>query len=87
MSADERIVQRSNQRKRKLRRRKIILRTVLTAVLLSAGVILALTVFFNINKITVSGDAVYSSEDIINASGISQGDNLIFLSKKRSARQ
>lgn len=83
MSADERIVHRSNQRKRKMRRRKIILRTVLTAVLLMAGIILALTVFFNINKITVSGDAVYSSEDIINASGISQGDNLIFLSKKK----
>lgn len=49
-------------------------------VLLLAGIIFALTMFFNIDEITVTGDTVYSAEDIKTASGVSTGDNLIFIS-------
>ncbi len=81
MSGDERIVNRTNQRRKKNKRKKLIIRSVICFLFLCIGVILVLTMFFNINEITVTGDAVYSSEDIINTSDVIVGDNLIFISK------
>jgi cell division protein FtsQ len=81
LSNNERIINRTNQRRQKIRRKKIIIRTLVGVVFLCVGVILALTLFFNINKIVVSGDKVYSDKEIIEASGMNVGDNLIFLSK------
>lgn len=81
MSGDERIVHRTNQRRKKNRRKKLIIRSAICFLFLIIGIILVLTMFFNINEITVSGDAVYSTESIIASSGASIGDNLIFISK------
>ncbi len=83
LSNNERIINRTNQRRRKNRRKRIIIRSVLGVAFLCIGVILALMLFFNINEITVTGDAVYSAEDVISASDVSVGDNLIFLSKSK----
>lgn len=83
MSNNERIVNRRIQRNKRNRRKKIIIRSVIGVVFLVVGVIVALSLFFNINKIAVSGDAVYSHETVIKASGVEVGDNLIFLSKSR----
>lgn len=83
LSNNERIINRTNQRRRKNRRKKIIVRFLLGFAFLCIGVILALTLFFNINTINVTGDTVYSYEDVIEASEISVGDNLIFLSKTK----
>ncbi len=83
LSGDERIVHRTNLRRKKNRRKKIIIRSAICVVFLVVGIVLALTIFFNINQINVSGDAVYSSEDIIEASNVVVGDNLIFLSKDK----
>ena len=81
LSGDERIVNRTNQRRKKNKRKKMITRIVLLVVFLCAGITLALTMFFNISEITVTGDTVYSSEEIIAQSDVSVGDNLIFISK------
>lgn len=81
MSGDERIVNRTNQRRKKNRRKKLIIRSAVCLLFLIIGIVLVLTMFFNINEITVSGDAVYSNESIIASSGASVGDNLIFISK------
>ncbi len=81
MSGDERIVNRTNQRRKKNRRKKLIIRSAVCLLFLIIGIILVLTMFFNISEITVSGDAVYSNESIIASSGASIGDNLIFISK------
>ena len=83
MSADERIVSRANARKRRNRRKKLIFRGVIGGFFLLAAVILVLIMFFNINSITVSGDDVYSNTDIIEASDVKTGDNLIFVSAKK----
>ena len=80
-SGNERIINRARQRKKKNRRKKIIIYSTLAAIFLTVGIIVALTMFFNISEITVTGDAVYSADAVINASGTSLGDNLIFLSK------
>lgn len=81
MSGDERIVNRTNQRRKKNKRKKLIIRSVICFLFLCIGVILVLTMFFNINEITVTGDAIYSADDIINTSDVIAGDNLIFISK------
>jgi cell division protein FtsQ len=81
LSNNERIINRTNQRRQKIRRKKIIIRSLIGVVFLFVGIILALTLFFNINKIVVSGDKIYSDNEIIEASGVEVGDNLIFLSK------
>lgn len=83
MSADERIVNRTNTRRRKNQRKKLIIRAVLGSAFLIAAIILVLIMFFNINKITVTGDIVYSEEEIVSASGVKIGDNLIFISGKK----
>lgn len=81
MSGDERIVNRTTQRRKKNKRKKLIVRSVIFFLFLVIGVILVLTMFFNISEITVSGDAVYPAEDVVNSSGVVIGDNLIFISK------
>ena len=83
LSNNERIVNRRIQRNKRNRRKKIIIRSIIGALFLVVGVIVGLSLFFNINKIVVSGDAVYSHETVIKASGVSEGDNLIFLSKSK----
>lgn len=83
LSNNERIVNRRIQRNKRNRRKKIIFRSIVGVVFLVVGVIVGLSLFFNINKIVVSGDAVYSHETVIKASGVSEGDNLIFLSKSK----
>jgi len=83
LSGDERIVHRTNLRRKKNRRKKIVIRSAICFIFLVVGIVLALTIFFNINQINVSGDAVYSPEDIIDASTVAVGDNLIFLSKDK----
>ncbi len=81
LSNNERIVNRTNQRRRRNRRKKIIIRSLVGVIFLFVGTILALTLFFNINKIVVTGDKVYSEKEVVEASDINIGDNLIFLSK------
>lgn len=83
LSNDERIINRTQQRKRKNRIKKLILRAVLGTTILVAGVIIAILLFFNINKISVTGDMIYTAEEIITASEVENGDNLVFLSKKK----
>lgn len=87
LSGNERIINRTNQRRKKNKRKKLIIRAVLCFIFLLAGIIFALTMFFNISEITVTGDAVYSTEDVIEQSGVQIGDNLIFVSKKKINEQ
>ena len=82
LSNNERIIKRTNQRRQKIRRKKMIIRYLIGVVFLCIGVVLALTLFFNINKIVVTGDKVYSEKEVIEASDINIGDNLIFFSKE-----
>lgn len=83
MSGDERIINRTAQRRKKNRRKKLIIRACLGIAFLLVGVVLVLTMFFNISEITVTGDTVYAVDEITNASGVNIGDNLIFVSKKK----
>ncbi len=49
--------------------------------LIVAALVFGLSVFFRVNRITVSGNEQYTEEEIIEASGIQQGDNLFFINR------
>lgn len=71
-----------NKRRRAAKKAK---RIFLCFLLICSAVlcILSLTVFFNSAEIKVSGNNVYSSEEIIEVSGIELGDNLFLLAKEK----
>ena len=79
-------------RKRKNRRRRArgrfgpLLR--LLSVLLTAVVIVAaLTLFFKVENVSVSGNGRYTAEEIIAVCGVEQGDNLVLLDKYAIAQR
>lgn len=49
------------------------------------GVLLSVTLLFNIKNIVVKGDVDYTDEDIIRVSGIGYGDNLVRLDSKKAS--
>ena len=83
-------VDRVNSRKRMRRRRRfmnvyIIIVLVLVAVI---GFAASYTFLFNIGEITVSGESdMYSAEQIVDASGIHEGDNLLRLDTEKSEQK
>lgn len=60
----------------------------LISLFLAAGaVLLACVVFFRVNTVEVTGNARYTAQEIIEASGIRTGDNLIALPKETIANR
>lgn len=80
-------VKREQNRKRKRRRRRHTSLYIFLVILMviGIGVLLSVTLLFNIKKIVVKGDVDYKNEDIINVSGISNGDNLVRLDSKKAS--
>ena len=76
----------ANRRPQKRRRRrhsklkKIAVAIISILLVLGIAVVLMVSVFFNVTSVNVIGRSIYSSEDIIFASGIVNGDNLFRLS-------
>ncbi len=74
----------NKSKKRKSNRKsgivKLLIALIIVAVLSATAYTLSVTVFFNIKTITVKGDTQYSKEDILDASGISEGMNMNMLS-------
>ena len=75
------MAKRRHARRRRHRRSFGILYKLLSAVAISAAIVAALTLFFKVDTVTVSGTSRYSSEEIIQASGVQIGDNLFLLNK------
>ena len=67
--------------------RNRILIQLLTVVAIVAALVLGLSVFFKVENITVAGAEVYSAWTIREASGISEGDNLLTFSHARAGAQ
>lgn len=76
---------RAERARKKRRRRNLIIGVILTILILIVGVVLSLTVFFNIAEIAVTGDEIYNYEQITQASGIEVGENLFLMSTKNAA--
>lgn len=83
-------VQRDNSSKRMRRRkRKMNLYGLIVVMLvLSVGITVSYTFLFNISEIRVSGESdQYTAEQIVTASGIAKGDNLLRLNTKKSEQK
>ena len=71
-------------KKRKKRRRRGGLGRLLrplSIILAAITVVAALTLFFKVETILVTGAGRYSAADIIAASGVETGDNLVLLDR------
>lgn len=55
----------------------------LSVLLAAAAVVVACVVFFRVNTVEVAGNVRYTAEEIIQASGVKVGDNLIVLPRSR----
>ena len=69
----------SNQRRR--RGSFGFLYKLLSMLVICAAIIVALTLFFRVDTVKISGQQRYTDEQVREASGIQVGDNLILLNK------
>lgn len=67
--------------------RNRLLMQLVTVTAVVVALVLGVSVFFKVEEITVSGAEVYSEWSIRDASGISEGDNLLTFSHARAAAQ
>ncbi len=68
-------------KKRNSRLRAIIIAVLLITLILAVSLVLLITVLFKVDTVKVRGSSIYSSDEIIYASGIMNGDNLFIMSK------
>ena len=59
----------------------------LSVLLAAVAIVAALTLFFKVETVEVSGNSRYTPEEILSVSGIQKGDNLILLDKYGIARR
>ena len=81
-NASDKLREYNARRKKKYkRRRKTAVYLVLLLLVCAVCLILSLTVFFNASQIKVSGNVRYTVSQVIKASGVETGDNLLRMSK------
>lgn len=68
------------ENKRKKKKRNALYGPV-SFLIICAALVFGLSVFFRVSGIEVEGNAFYSVEEIIDASGIEEGDNLFFINR------
>lgn len=78
--------QRRHNRKRRARGRFRALYQLLAVLAVAAAVTAGCIVFFRVETITVSGSSRYTADQIVEVSGVEQGDYLATLDKNRIAR-
>ena len=67
--------------RRRRRRGFGVLYKLISVIVISVAIVAALTLFFKVDSVTVSGVTKYSNEEIVAASGVQTGDNLFLLNK------
>ncbi len=78
-------VKRRKKRRRKVRRGRVAAALILLMlIVVGIAAALSLTVFFNINSISVAGSSRYSADEIIDASNIAKGQNMFRLDTKKA---
>lgn len=70
---------------RRRRKKKSALFTPLAFLLICAALVFGMSVFFRVSKIEVVGAVSYSTQEIIEASGVEEGDNLVIIDRSGSA--
>lgn len=75
------------RRSRRRRGRFGVLYKLLSVLLILAAIVAGSIVFFRVEEITVTGGVVYTEQQIIDASGIELGDNLILIQRVPTGRK
>ena len=75
------------KRRRHRRGRFAILYKVLSMLMICAAIVAAMILFFKVDSVTVEGNQRYDSQQIIEVSGVVQGDNLFLLNKYEVSRR
>lgn len=70
------------KRKRRIKIKGIIIAFLTLLTVIAVAVALMLTVFFNANAIKVTGSSIYTENEILIASGIMEGDNILRMPKE-----
>ena len=73
------------KKRRRRRGRNLLYYLMFTAIAVAVGLILSLTVFFQIETIRVEGSEHYTSEELIAAAGVTPGENLFRVDDRRVA--
>ena len=71
----------SARRKSRAQKRRARIYICIASVLVTLSVLFAVTVFFTVDIIEVNGNTVYTSDEIIDKTGIHFGDNLLLMDK------
>lgn len=77
---------RNNRRRRKNKGRFGLLFKLLSVAAVLVALTVGATVFFQVEEVVVSGNARYTPQEVVEASGIQKGDNLFRLNKNAIAR-
>ncbi len=54
---------------------------LLSVIVICAALVFGMSVFFRVSSITVVGNTLYTADEIIDASGMEEGDNLFFVNR------
>lgn len=75
------MARRRGSARRHHRRRFGFLYKLLSVLAICVAIVAALTLFFKVDTIEVSGNERYTEQEVISGSGVGQGDNLLLLNK------
>lgn len=78
---------RAARRRKRSKKKYTFYYLVALVMMLCVGAALSLTVFFKIESIQVVGDTRYAKEELIDAAGVSVGENLFRVSKKTTSER
>ena len=79
------MARRRRYRRRNTRGRFAAIYRLMIFVVICGAIATALALFFKVDQVEVSGNGRYSTEEIIEASGVTVGENLFFLNKYEAA--
>jgi cell division protein FtsQ len=79
------------RRKRRNNRRRrgsfSFLYKMLSIILICGAILAALVYFFKVDKVEITGNSRYSTEEVLSASGVTEGQNLFLLNKYHVAEE
>lgn len=75
------MARRRHSKRRRRRGSTGFLYKLLSMLVICAAVVVALTLFFRVDTIVVTGTELYTQEEVVAATGVEQGENLILLNK------
>ena len=78
----------SSKRMRRRKRKMNLYGLIVVLLVITVGITVCYTFLFNINEIRVAGESdQYTAQEIVDASGISEGDNLFRLDTRKSEQK